>query len=699
MTKHFLKKFTATVTAVFLLCGIFAGCTDTTPSPSNDIPSNSPNASMNPGMMQPGGTSIESQPGTMPTLMDFSESEQTVLSACDIDLSQLKTKTDLSNTRKLDSDGIITSPGTYILSGTYENGISFDGLAKNDEVHLILNSATIFNSTGSAIVKSSKKISLYITLEDGTNNTISTEFDGANAVHVKGNLYINGKGSLDITSSGAGSSTIKASGEFATVNANLTLSSTKHGISAETISASDATISIISAAKDGLHAESDYDNSDNDRSYGFTLDSGFVYLENTNYSCNVDGDGIQADTFVYIDGGKYDITTNGTFLSYSTANMKEYGIEKDDYRYIKNGSTYQKVASDYNGNITYRYALMQGCKGIKAGEIEYDSDGDGEDDVIITDNAMYTIIIKSGDITINSTDDAIHCNSGDVYVYGGNITIDTFDDAVTSDRLTSIKGGDIVINTSYEGIEGGYVEILGGNIKLYSTDDGINAASDDKEIKEYIYVADGNIFVNADGDGLDSNGSILITGGNLTVQGPTSGADGSLDSETGILINGGTVIVYGSLGMMETPASNSTQYVVSYISNTGIADGTTITVKDSNSNVIFEFEIEQQSSSVIISCPEFKENETYTVYSGENELETFTVTSVITSIGSNFGGGMHNGMGGFGGGMKPDDIPGGGDMPTPPDGDFGKGDMPTLPDGNFGGSDMQPPQKDNGQTT
>lgn len=678
MTKHNVKRFTAIIVAVLLLCSFFAGCANTTQSPSDNIPANTPGQ---PGMMKPGGSAMESKPGTIPTLIDFSESENAVLAACDIDLSHIKTNTDSSNAQILDSDGVISSPGTYILSGTYNNGISFDGLAKNDEVHLILDSATVLSSTEPAIAKSSKKIKLCITLKDGTNNSVYTEHDGSNAIHVKGDLYINGNGSLNITSAGADSSTVKTSGECIIVNASLTLSSTKHGISAETIAIEDSTVNITTAAKDGLHAELDYDNSDNDTSYAFTLNDGFVYLKNTNYTCNVDGDGIQADTFVYIDGGKYDITTNGTFLSYSTANMKEYGVEKDDYRYIKNGSAYQKVASDYNGNIAYRYALMQGCKGIKAGEIEYDSDGDDEDDIVITDNSMYTIIIKSGDITINSTDDAIHTNSGDVYIYSGNITIDTFDDAITSDRLTSIKGGEIIINTSYEGIEGGYVEILGGNIKLYSTDDGINAASDDASVKEYIYIADGTVSVNADGDGLDSNGSILITGGNLTVQGPTSGADGSLDSETGILINGGTVIVYGSFGMMETPASNSTQHVVSYISSTGISDGTNITIKDSNSNIILEFEIEQQSNSVIVSCPAFKENEVYTIYSGENELESFTLTSIITSIGSNFGGGMHNGMGDFGGGQIPDGKP---------NDDFGGGQRP---DSSFGGGNMQPPSQ------
>ncbi len=684
MVNHNTKRQTAIVLTLLLIVCLIVGCSAPSVSPSDSLQSGSPFPSMGqdpnrPNM--PGGSPVDSKPGTIPTLVDLSESENAVLAACNVDLSQIKANTDSSNAVLLSSDGVISAPGTYILSGSYENGISFDGLAKNDAIHLILDSASISNSTGPAIAKSSKKISLLITLRDGTTNSVFTDHDGSNAIHVKGSLCINGKGSLTVTSSGADSSTVKASGKCCIVDSNITLSSTKHGISAETISIEDATVNISSAAKDGLHAELDYDNSDSDTSFSFTLDNGFVYLKNTNYTCSVDGDGIQADTFVYIDGGKYDITTNGTFLSYSTANMQEYGIEKDDYRYIKNGSTYQKVASDYNGSIAYRYALMQSCKGIKAGEIEYDSDGNDEDDIVITDNTMYTIIIKSGDITINSTDDAIHANSGDVYIYGGNITIDTFDDAITSDRLTSVKGGNITINTSYEGIEGGYVEILSGNIKLYSTDDGINAASDNTSVKEYIYIAGGNIFVNADGDGLDSNGSILMTNGDLTVQGPTSGADGSLDSETGIIIQGGTLIVYGALGMMEVPSSNSTQYVVSYASSSQLAADSTVTIKNDDGNTVFEFEIYQTASSIIISSPELKENTVYTIYVGNNELESFTIASTITSIGSSFGGGQ-----------KPDFKPNdsfGGDMQPPPDGSFG-GNMQPPPDGSFGG-DMQPP--------
>ena len=59
------------------------------------------------------------------------------------------------------------------------------------------------------------------------------------------------------------------------------------------------------------------------------------------------GDGIQADTFAYIDGGTYNIKTIGTFISYSTENLELYNLEADDYRYIKSNNIYKKVASDY----------------------------------------------------------------------------------------------------------------------------------------------------------------------------------------------------------------------------------------------------------------------------------------------------------------------------------------------------------------
>lgn len=654
--ENFMKKpkkfnFILSFIAVLLLCCIvFVGCSSSDADNSNNF---SPQSSNQMDFLGGGGT------GTVPTEVSYSTNESEVTSqVSSIDLSEQKADTtyDASSITTLTSGATISKAGSYLLNGDYTSGIAITA-SKGSTIHLFLNNANISSTTGSAIVKSDKSINLIITVLDDTTNTISTTKEGSNALHAKGTLLINGGGTLSISSASSESSAIKVSKTCTIVDATINLSSSKHGISAETILSEGATINITSATKDGLHSECDYDNSDGEI-YNFSFTTGYVYLKDTTYTCFVNGDGIQADTFVYIDGGSTFITTNGTFISYS--NKTTYGLEDDDYRFIKNGSAYQKVADDYNGSLSNRYALAESSKGIKVGEIEYDTNDDNVDDATIASD-KYTIYLKSGTFTITSTDDAIHTNSGSTFVKGGTYTLNTYDDAITSDLLTQIDGGNITIQSSYEGLEGAYVKITGGTLSIFSSDDGINSASDDTSINEYIIITGGNITVDANGDGLDSNGSILITGGTITVCGPTSNADGALDAETGIVVQGGKLIAYSSLGMVETPSQNSTQYVVSYGQKTNIASGTTVTLKDSSGNEVLSFTTEKVCGSIIISCPELTKGETYNLYIGSTLTSTFTISSQITTLGAsnNF-----NGMGGGnmgGGGMGP-----GGNPPAKP---------------------------------
>lgn len=620
---------------------IFVGCsTDTNNSTNNNssfTPSNNPMDNLGGG-----GT------GVVPTEISYSQSELDIIEASTTNLESLKADTDYSSATSLASDGIISSAGSYILSSDYMQGITINA-NKDDTIHLYLNNANIYGNSTSGIIKSEKAINLIITVIDGTTNTISSSTDTTesfNAVHVKGNLSINGTGTLNITASASGSSGIKVSKTCTIVDADISITSTKHGISAEAIVVEDANISITGSttdSKDGLHSECDYDNKKG-TTYEFSLDSGYVVLKNSNYTCSVYGDGIDADTFVYIDGGSYDINTIENFVKYSDENKQTYELSDDDFRYIKNGTQYLKVASDYNGNLTSRYALAQSCKGIKVGEIDYDTDGDDIDDTTITENTNYTILIISGNFDIESTDDAIHSNSGCTFVKDGTILINTCDDGITSDLLSQIDGGQITIESCYEGIEGAYIKINGGTIKINSFDDGINSASDDTTIQEYIIITGGQIEVSAVGDGLDSNGSILITGGTTIVHGPTSGGDGALDAETGIIVQGGNLVAYSSLGMVETPSSNSTQYVISYGQNSQIASGTVVTLKDSNSNEILTFTTQKTCGSIIISSPSITNGSTYTLEIGQTTCD-ITISNIITQVGT--GSQMGNQQGGF----------------------------------------------------
>ena len=66
-------------------------------------------------------------------------------------------------------------------------------------------------------------------------------------------------------------------------------------------------------------------------------------------------------------------------------------------------------------------------------------------------------------------------------------------------------------------------------------------------------------YVNADGDGLDSNGSIYMKGGIVHVDGPTNNGNGALDYNGEFVITGGELIAVGSSGMAQGASSNSSQ--------------------------------------------------------------------------------------------------------------------------------------------
>ncbi len=377
--------------------------------------------------------------------------------ALTVDLSELSA--DITANSPVEIQGssetlTITEAGDYVLSGNFSQGVVISAGDK-ETVHLFLENASITNENGIAVSNTNKKSSLVITAVSGSVNSVSGSGDGTNAVHVKGNLMLNGSGSLSVA--GNSKNAIKVSKTLSITDINLTLSSANHAVSARNIEIENASVTVTSAAKDGLNAECD----DDVTAFPDEL-QGYVYLKNSVYSATVSGDGIQADTVVVIDGGKTDITTEGSFVPYSEANKTLYGLEDDDFRYIKSGNSYKKVASDYFGRSASLYALVQSCKGVKVGKISYE-DADGNE-IDVTEGKYVLVIDNDAIITINSSDDALHVNCGDAVVKSGTLTLSSPDDGITADRLALISGGSVTITDSYEGTEGGYVKISGGTL-------------------------------------------------------------------------------------------------------------------------------------------------------------------------------------------------------------------------------------------
>ena len=194
--------------------------------------------------------------------------------------------------------------------------------------------------------------------------------------------------------------------------------------------------------------------------------------------------------------------------------------------------------------------------------------------------AENEIIIAAGTIDIKAYDDAIHANNdgslengssplGNVNINGGNLTLYASDDGVHADGTVNIKGGTTNVTSSYEGLEGNVINITGGNTYVYGTDDGVNATSG--KSTSAINVSGGFLDVevptNGDTDGIDSNGSFTQTGGTVIVKGPGSASGGgmsmaaALDTDGAVKITSGSLIVFGAIE--QTPNSSVTKTLVS----------------------------------------------------------------------------------------------------------------------------------------
>ncbi len=495
----------------------------------------------------------------------------------------------------------ITQSGIYNITGTLDDGsliVCVDKSADDGTVYLVLNGANISSSDSAPIyIINAQKVVLI--LEDGTQNTIyqgsSVKTDDSGnpsaAIFSKSDLTITGSGTLIVTSDYNDGITSKDT--FKMTDGTLIVNAAQDGIVGKDLLAVENGNITITSKKDGMRSTNDDDDG-----------MGNVVIDGGTFNITANNDGIQAYALLQIYGGTFDITTYGGYTG-STTNGN-FGVMQDN---------------------TTTSAETDSMKALKGSQ---------------------SLIINGGTFKISSSDDAVHSN-GDITIAGGTFTIQTDNDAIHSDANINITAGSITIENCYESIEAANVTIEGGDINMTSSDDGFNVNSS----SGILTINGGEIYLNVGGDGVDSNGSVMMSGGTVYIDGPTNNGNGAIDYNSSFEITGGTIIAAGSSSMAEVPDSGTQPSILMYYSSSQAAE-TTITLKDSSGNIIAAYTPTKLYESVAISTPKLSTGSTYTLYSGNSEVVTFKIIDTITYLDENgitTKQGMSTGGGGTVGGM------------------------------------------------
>ena len=503
----------------------------------------------------------------------------------------------------------ITDEGTYLLTGSLSDGqVIVD--ADDKKVQLVLDSVNINCDTSAALyVKAADKV--FVTLASDSENSLSNTSDFVAiddnnidaVIFSKDDLTLNGSGTLTVTAKyGHG---IVSKDDLVITSGTYQITAAKHALSGkDSVRIADGVLT-LDAGTDGIHSE----NTDNDA-------KGFIYIANGDISITADSDGFDAEETLQVDGGNIEVAAG------------DDGLHADGDLIITDGTI--NVTKSYEGLEGMTVTVEDGNISVVSSDDGINAAGDGTSE----ESSQSGTPPEKPDGS-DSTEDRPEPPSG--FDKNDNSSANSNSDSNSDSKPADLPDGNGGPGGGNGGPGGGDGAPGGGNGSPGGGDGapgggnggpgGGNGAPGGgnggpgggmEEATDYnlIQISGGKIYINANGDGIDSNGNLTVTGGEIYVDGPTSGGDGALDCSGTALISGGTVIAVGSSGMAENFDSSSAQgSMITTVSDSMITGDITLT--DSEGNTIVSYSPSKEYSSVAISCADLKEGETYTLVAGD----------------------------------------------------------------------------------
>ena len=585
---------------------------------------------------------------------------------------------------------VITNGGCYVVSGTLTDGYLSVDAYDSSKVWILLDGVGI-TCSDDACIRVDQADKVFLTLSENSQNILSSGSsysdqalsDGTDgAIYAHDDLTINGSGSLTINAEYRHG--IAANDDLVITGGTITVTAAADAIHAnDSIRIKEAAIT-VEAGDDGIVTSNKVEN-------------GYLYIESGTLDITSSDDAIHTTGDVTICGGQITINTG------------DDGIHSDNSVYISDGAL--EIGECYEGIEALIIDVSGGDITIYCKDDGFNANG-GSGDMFGGQGGGHMGGGQGsghmgggqgsghmgggqsgghrGDSQEMSGQDSTDQEIGPMDGAGGEMPAPPDmgnkdgerparpDMAETDGEMSdsSETNGEMPASSETDGEipdspNPGESDEASMPSQKTGTSDGTSQQSEEAESEEtYISISGGTITIinetGSDADGLDSNGDIRISGGNIYISLLGTGSNNAVDygSESGGVaeITGGTIIACGASSMAEAFDTTSTQASILYNFSPAAEAGTVLSIKDSDGNVLASWEVPCSFTSALISCPQMQVGESYQVVIGETS-EEITIEEVSSTYGdaqSSMPGGDMNGGGRHSRGGSKEDATGDG---------------------------------------